>query len=340
MHLLVGNPTAQSGKNAQRIALARQILDRLGVAHEFLATLPAGHTPSAVASRLRSDPRIKTVIAMGGDGTFKEVASGLLDSGAAARLAMLPTGTANDQGKSFGLSSAPEALERNARVIAAGYAAPFDAVRITAFDHLDRPLRADWFFDSAGWGFSPWVLRLRNTDRAFIGQLPIVRDIYRDQLVYVGAALRAFLATYVEDHYFEAQVELADGSRHQLTDLTDLVIKNTLYYGGAWIFDGTASPEDGEVELIPLRGRREWIQRLVMNQEALPIPLPQEELKDLGLIQLSPILRSSRMHVRLVERPGSPALEGQLDGEEWVAGISFDVRVHRHAIRLVVPEPG
>lgn len=340
MHLLVGNPTAQSGRNAGRIQQARALLDRAGVRHEFLATLPAGHTPSAVASRLRSDSRIRAVIAMGGDGTFKEVASGLLDSGADARLAMLPTGTANDQGKSFGLSSAPEALERNVAVIAAAHVAPFDAVRIGAFDRLDRPIRADWFFDSAGWGFSPWVLRLRNTDRAFIGQLPIVRDLYRDQLVYVGAALRAFLATYVEDHYFEAQVTLADGSHHTLTDLTDLVVKNTRFYGGAWIFDSTASPEDGEVELIPLRGRREWIQRLVMNQQAVPIPLPEDELRELGLMELSPILRSSRMDIRLVERPGTPVLEGQLDGEEWIAALSFRVEVKRHAIRLVVPEPG
>ena len=52
---------------------------------------------------------------MGGDGTFREVATGLLDSGRAedVALAMLPTGTANDQGKSFGLDAGEAALERN-----------------------------------------------------------------------------------------------------------------------------------------------------------------------------------------------------------------------------------
>ena len=33
---------------------------------------------------------------------------------------MLPTGTANDQGKSFGLAAGPDALATNVAVIAAG----------------------------------------------------------------------------------------------------------------------------------------------------------------------------------------------------------------------------
>ena len=52
-HLLVGNPTAQSGKNAERIAQAVQGLGAAGVACDVLATLPDGATIPAVADRLR-----------------------------------------------------------------------------------------------------------------------------------------------------------------------------------------------------------------------------------------------------------------------------------------------
>src|SRR5262245_19811328 len=98
--LLIGNPTAQSGKNAARIDLARQLLDEAGLAHDFAATVAAGGTVEVVRRALDADPTFDTAIAMGGDGTFAEVAKAILASGRAAdvRLGMLPTGTANDQG--------------------------------------------------------------------------------------------------------------------------------------------------------------------------------------------------------------------------------------------------
>jgi diacylglycerol kinase family enzyme len=99
-HLLVGNPTAQSGKNAERIERAARGLASFGVTCDVMATLPEGATIPALADRLRRSS-LACVIAMGGDGTFREVASGLMESGRAEHvtMAMLPTGTANDQGR-------------------------------------------------------------------------------------------------------------------------------------------------------------------------------------------------------------------------------------------------
>src|SRR5947209_3622620 len=101
-HLLVGNPTAQSGKNQERIEQARALLKDAGIAADLLATLPEGKTIGAVREALDAGTH-RVVIAMGGDGTFREVAAGLYTSKrrAEAAMAMLPTGTANDQGKSF-----------------------------------------------------------------------------------------------------------------------------------------------------------------------------------------------------------------------------------------------
>src|SRR4051794_4417907 len=136
--LLIGNPTAQSGRNAERIAVARRLLDAQGVAHVFASTEPHGGTVEVVRRAIdgtlrragdqtsdwageragdraggalsdgetssdRDGTLIDTVVYMGGDGTFAEAAKGILASSRAAevRLGMLPTGTANDQGKSF-----------------------------------------------------------------------------------------------------------------------------------------------------------------------------------------------------------------------------------------------
>ena len=97
-HLLVGNPTAQSGRNAARIVEARRLLDAGGLPHRFVATAPAGGTVGLVAAALAADPALDVAVYMGGDGTFAEVAKAILASGRAAevRLGMLPTGTAND----------------------------------------------------------------------------------------------------------------------------------------------------------------------------------------------------------------------------------------------------
>src|SRR5207245_2576646 len=93
---VVGRPDDYfGGKNAARIAEAARLLDAAGVPHRFVATAPAGGTVQLVADALVADPAIDTAIYMGGDGTFAEVAKGILASGRAGevRLAMLPTGT-------------------------------------------------------------------------------------------------------------------------------------------------------------------------------------------------------------------------------------------------------
>lgn len=332
MHLLVGNPTAQSGRNAARIDRARRLLDRYGVPHDFLATRSEGRTVQDVARALTGGA-YTCVIAMGGDGTFAEVAKGLIQSGTGVPLAMLPTGTANDQGKSFGLSSAPQALERNVQVVAAGHLAPLDAGEILAYDDLDQEVRRDWFFDSAGWGISAKVLRMRNEDRRLVGGLPILRDVYRDQLVYAGAIAQAFLASFIDDYKFEAEITTPEGTVYW-EGLTDLVVKNTRYYAGSWVLDETASPEDGEMEVVAFRGRQEWVARSLVHLEQ--VPLSDDDIRPLGMDLVKPI-RASRITIKIHERPMTPSVESQLDGEEWKWGARNEIRVHRHALKVVAP---
>lgn len=331
MLLLVGNPTAQSGRNAERIDSARTLLARKDLAHSFCATTPAGGTVKDVARRLR-EGNFEAVVAMGGDGTFAEVAKALLLSGVQIPLGMLPTGTANDQGRSFGLSSAPSALARNVDVLAGGHTAPLDAGKVVAFDDLDNELGTDWFFDSMGLGMSARVLRVRNEDREFVSHFPFLRDVYRDQLVYAGAMLRALLVGYVDEHFFEAEVTTPHGVQF-LQGLTDLIVKNTRYYAGAWIFDPTSSPEDGEMELVPLRGRQELVARALVHLPALPMT----DLRIDPLFKLSPITRSPSFYVRVLERPMSSPVEAQVDGEEYVRAASYRIEVLRHALQLIVP---
>jgi len=330
-HLLVGNPTAQSGKNRERIDRVLTLLARAGLDAELLPTLPAGATVAAVRERLEAGTDLRVVIAMGGDGTFREVAAGLYTSGARQRVAlgMMPTGTANDQGKSFGLEATADALERNVAVIAAGRETRLDAGVYRA----GAAPAPDYFFDSAGWGLSARVLAQRNRDRALVETLGPLKELYRDHAVYAGAFLRTFLESYVIDDKLRVEAVL-DGTPVVLEGLTDLIVKNTRIYAGAWVFDPTSRHDDGAFELVPFAGKRDWTSKAIVDLDGNP--LNEALLNELGIEHSKPI-RARRMELRIHDPPGGAPLAAQVDGEEWRPDPEVTIEVDARALRLLVP---
>ncbi|HYQ43024.1 MAG TPA: diacylglycerol kinase family protein [Polyangiaceae bacterium] len=330
-HLLVGNPTAQSGKNQQRIERALALMDEAGIATDLLPTLPAGKTIGAVRTALESGS-YRTVIAMGGDGTFREVAAGLYTSNRREEvsLGMLPTGTANDQGKSFGLQSDEASLARNVDVIRAAHETRLD---VGIYRGGGEGAPPDYFFDSCGWGLSARVLAQRNKDRALVEALGPLKELYRDQAVYAGAFLKTFLESYVIDDKLRVVATL-DGKRFELDGLTDLIVKNTRVYAGAWVFDETSQHDDGIFELVPFVGKNDWVSKAIRDLEF--VPLNEGLLEEFGL-QHSKTLRASVMDLEFFEPPGGKPLATQLDGEEWPANHRVRVEVVPRGIRLIIP---
>ncbi len=332
-HLLVGNPTAQSGRSQKRIEQALATMKEGGVAADFLATLPGGKTIAAVREALTMR-NYSVVIAMGGDGTFREVAAGLYTSlrRDEVALGMLPTGTANDQGRSFGLRHDEGALERNIEVVRAGYETRLDVGIYRAGD-ADAP--ADYFFDSCGWGLSARVLAQRNKDRLAVEALGPLKELYRDQAVYAGAFLKTFLESYVIDDKFRV-VGTLDGQPVELDGLTDLIVKNTRVYASSWVLDETAHHDDGIFELVPFVGKLDWTSKAIRDLEVVPIN--EDMLAEVGL-EHSKTLRASTMDLTFVEHEGGAPLATQLDGEEWSADHHVQIEVVKQGLRLIVPEP-
>jgi diacylglycerol kinase family enzyme len=332
-HLLVGNPTAQSGKNKERIETALAMMKAAGMPADLLPTLPGGKTIAAVRDALDAGAH-RVVIAMGGDGTFREVAAGLYTSKRRDEVAMgmLPTGTANDQGKSFGLEALPESLEHNIDVIRAAHETRLDAGIYRAGGADAAP---DYFFDSAGWGLSARVLAQRNKDRALVETLGPLKEIYRDHAVYAGAFVKTFLESYVIDDKLRVVATL-DGQRVELEGLTDLIVKNTRVYAGAWVFEESARHDDGIFELVPFVGKRDWASKALIDLES--VPLDQAMLEELGL-EHSKTLRASSMELEIFDPEGGAPLAAQLDGEEWPANPRVRIDVAPRALRLLVPRP-
>jgi diacylglycerol kinase family enzyme len=336
-YLLVGNPTAQSGKNAARIERALYFLAREGTPCTFLHTLPGGGTIGATREVLDRGQH-DVVIAMGGDGTFREVASALVDSTRREQvaMAMLPTGTANDQGRSFGLSASPDALEDNLRVAAAGHETRLDGAELVTMTDAGETLFRGYFFDSATWGISARILARRNVDRALVEKVPIVREIWRDQAVYAAAALRTFLTSYVVPDKFTLWAVI-DGRKRAFARLSDFLLKGTRIYAGAWVVDRTSQHDDGYFEAVPFRGKRDWTSKVIVDLDGNP--LNEERLNTLGVEHSKPF-RFQTMDLAFESPEGGEPLAAQMDGDEIPAGPRATVRVLPRVIRLIVPPGG
>jgi diacylglycerol kinase family enzyme len=330
--VLFANPTAHSGKAADWIRHARALLDKAGVEHRFVPTEPEGRTIDRVREAI-DDDGARVVVYMGGDGTFAEVAKGVLGShhADAVAMGMLPTGTANDQGKSFGLDPGAGALERNVAVVAAGATVGCDVGRLTIERGL-KPMHTDLFFDSFSIGLGASALATRNRDRTRVKRIPGLGAIYRDQLVYVGALVQRLAESYVVDIKFDLDAVI-DGTVHHWPSLLDVIVKNTKIFGGEWIFDPQSESDDGRFELVPVAGRRDFTAKLLGGLRHSPIG--PAELEAVG-IESEAAVGGGRMELA-VRTEGGVLPAAQVDGEEIPAGDRYVIEVLTRALRLIVP---
>jgi len=333
--VLFANPTAQSGKAESLIREARAQLGAAGIAHEFIATEPHGGTVG-LARRAVDERRADLIIYMGGDGTFAEVAKGILASDRAAEvsLGMLPTGTANDQGKSFDLNAGASAVADNVAVIAAGNTTELDVGSVQLLDEADEPVASDLFFDSFSIGFGAEALRTRNVDREAVSRIPLVRALYRDQLVYAGAMIKRMLDSVVSNTKFDLELEV-DGQTHQYKSVLDVIVKNTRIFGGQWVLDPNAAHDDGALEVVPIAGRRDFTSKMLATHRHSPID--ENDLREIGIEHSRPV-RGSVIQLTVIHPGAEQCPATQIDGEEFRAGDRFVVDCLPRLLRVIVPE--
>jgi diacylglycerol kinase family enzyme len=332
--VLFANPSAQSGKAEELIADARRLLDQAGIEHEFIATLPDSGTIGLVRRAIDEDGA-RRIIYMGGDGTFADVAKGILAAKHARDVAMgmLPTGTANDQGKSFGLRTGPAGFADNVKVIAAGMTTEIDVGRIELLDAGDQTARSDLFFDSASIGWGAAVLRTRNVDREAVAGIPVVRQIYSDYLVYAKAMVQHLLGQALPGRKFDMEV-VVDGQPHRYESLMDVVFKNTHVFAGEWVLSADAEADDGLFEMVPIAGVADFTGKILTTFRHNPID--EEDFRKLGIVQ-SEAVRGQCFDVTILQPGAEVGLPVQIDGEEFPPGDRFRISVLRRVLRLIVP---
>lgn len=332
--LLVANPTSRGGKAKERIERVLKLMEQYGLNCDFRSTEPYGKTIDLV-SRAIVDDHFRTVVYLGGDGTFNEVAKGVCQSGktSAVRLGMLPSGTANDQAKSFGISPALKSLETNIKTIAEGYTTKIDVGEVEARNESGIVIRRDLFFDSTGWGLSAAILAFRNHELEIVKKLPVVRDMYRDHMVYVRAAVHELALNWLTRDRFIA-IATIDGKTHTLEHLSDLVINNTIVYAGDWIVDLNAKHDDGLFELAPFYGVTDWTSKLILHHKKFPLT---EQVVGRTVTPQSKIYRGQNIALEFIKPNRNKRLLAQLDGEEFPQAEYFNIKVHKGLLNVIVP---
>jgi diacylglycerol kinase family enzyme len=144
-----------------------------------------------------------------------------------------------------------------------------------------------------------------------------------------------FLESYVTDDKITVRASV-DGRAVDLTGVTDLIVKNTRIYGGAWVFDRSSRHDDGLFEVVPFRGKRDWTSKAIVDLDGNP--LGEEVLNAVGIEHTKPF-SAAKLELRFEVPAGGAPLTAQIDGEELpaLADDVVTVDVVPRAIRLLVP---
>jgi YegS/Rv2252/BmrU family lipid kinase len=122
--LIIVNPAAAGGRAGREWPEVRGRLNALGLEAEHRLTEAPGHATELAAEAVAAG--IGTVVALGGDGTYCEVAEGLYRAGGGV-LGLLPAGTGNDAARTLGV---PLDLAGAVHTVRTGRQRPVDLVKV------------------------------------------------------------------------------------------------------------------------------------------------------------------------------------------------------------------
>ena len=194
---VVFNPASGHGRGARRIPLYRRLLDRHLGPYDWAATTAPGEE-AALADQAIAEGA-KLVVAVGGDGTWSQVADRVVASGRTdVSLGLLASGTGNDFARSLGLSYRdPEAA---VAALAAGRTRRIDVGRVVSKWHPAARPEVDsaesWrdaprhFLNLVGFGFDVAVIDASLRARFLRGAVLYKVTALQQLLLYRSSSLR------------------------------------------------------------------------------------------------------------------------------------------------------
>jgi diacylglycerol kinase (ATP) len=230
-HFVIFNPASGRGRGGARISAYRALLDA-ALPHVTYARTTRPGEERDLAERAAAEG-FDVVVAVGGDGTWSNVADRLVASGRTdVVLGILPSGTGNDFGRNFGYD--PRNPEEAVRVLADGHTRTIDVGRVdtdSASEHHPDLWEPRHFLNLVGFGFDIAVIDAAASARFLRGEL----------LYKVTALQQLFRFPGIR-----AGVRAADGREREMQQLM-LTVSNGRYFGGGFPIAPEATVDDGKL---------------------------------------------------------------------------------------------
>lgn len=228
-HFVIFNPASGRGRGAERIEKYRGLLKDALPDVTFSATTRPGEEAELADGALRDG--YDAIVAVGGDGTWSNVADRILASERNdVCFGILPSGTGNDFGRNFGYD--PRNPAEAVQVLARGVTRRVDVGWVetpSASEHAPDRFETRFFLNLIGFGF----------DIAVIDAASKARFLRGEPLYKVTALRQLFRFPGID-----ARVETSGGETRELHQLM-LTVSNGRYFGGGFPIAPGASVDDG-----------------------------------------------------------------------------------------------
>jgi diacylglycerol kinase (ATP) len=267
--LFLVNPASGNGATGRRWPSLRQRASELGLSGEIVYSGSPGEL--ADAARNATD---RLLVVVGGDGTVNEVVNGIV--GTAAEIAVLPNGTGQDFGRTYGI---PASFDEAVRVALHG------ATRTVDLGRVEYAGGERYFANVGSVGMSGAVAeRANQTSKALGGKVTFFYVLTRVFLRWQNT---------------EVTVTLDDGERRGR--MHDVIVANGVWHGGGMKLAPDARSDDGlfDVVLIGDISKADFLTTAPKLYSGRHVSHPKVE-----------VLRSARV---VVEGDGLPI---EVDGEQ------------------------
>jgi len=308
---VIFNPASGRGGGARRIDRFLSLLGKDMPGFKHAGTSRAGEE-SVLADQAMADG-FNVIVAVGGDGTWSNVADRIVSSGRSdVALGLLASGTGNDFGRNFGMSiRSPDAA---VRTLAGGVVRKVDVGRVVSHGTPVRDLATSLkpstgrhFLNLVGFGF----------DVAVIEDTAGARFL-RGELLYKVTALKNLFSFEGVPLVIEGDEGTVDGEHLMLT------ISNTPFFGGGFLIAPKAKLDDGRLHACAIGDTPAFTRLALFNAAPKGKHVHSQHVN---------MLESARFSARFSTPP-----KYEVDGELWQAeGTEVIVEAVSQALPVVVP---
>lgn len=234
--LVIVNPKSAAGSTESRWAQTASDLRAHFGAFQVAFTKKPGDGIN-LAKKAAENGR-KFIIACGGDGTINEVANGILQSGEAVELGILPSGTGGDFRRSLNVSNEPREAAKSLRD---GTTKLIDVGKVTFLNHENERV-ARYFLNVSSFGLSASINERVKAKNAF-GWLPF--DAVRGKAKFAFSTLQEVF----ESDSTIVRVKIDDKAEKSLSTI-NFCVANARYFGGGMKIAPDAKLDDGFFDII------------------------------------------------------------------------------------------